>query len=1272
MEKQKKYALRKIAGYGLVSCAVGFVLLGGSHVSADENTQSTTNEVTNIVEHNPDSIVDTSENTSTPDMIHTVVEAATDKETDLSEIESTEEASEVSTTENVAPTEGKSEKVAPESENHVTTDEATLAESEKETPERNTDDKESESTGTIRTEDKGKVRSKRTAEVSPEEQPSTQAQPFDLTGWQEISSDSMVTNEFDFNGIHYRMETKMKAPFVANKIINTETGKANTYSFFSGDGGTSRVALYVNDIRYYDKYYYKASSEGINQILGITNTSGIEFSELFTVSKDGAFIHEIRLFNTSDNLQHQKVKINIDTELNGNDRIPIIADGNGGVYITDNDITIWGQPIDDLKAYASTYSAYLTNNPSEGREKGAEMSNNEDTAIVYTSDTFDLQPKEAKTFSWRESLFTDGLNPITMGTVTTNYVDTTGNKLADSKTKLGSKDTNYTTEAVEIPNYTLTTTPGNATGTFGEEPIEVNYVYKKNQGTVTVNYLNEQNEKIADSTTTSGDFDADYHSQGKDIANYTLKTTPTNANGKYGTGNTTVNYVYAKKTGSVTVHYVGEDGNKLADDVVLSGTFDQDYQTQPKDIANYNLKTSPTNQTGKYGTTNQELKYVYSKKTAKVTVHYVGEDGSKLADDVVLSGTFDQDYQAQPKDIENYNLKTSPTHAIGKYGTTNQELNYVYAKKTAKVTVHYVGEDGTKLADDVVMSGTFDQDYQAQPKEIVNYNLKTSPTNAIGKFGASNQEMKYIYSKKTAKVTVHYVGEDGAKLADDVVLSGTFDQDYQAQSKNIENYNLKTSPTHATGKYGTTNQELNYVYSKKTAKVTVHYVGEDGTKLADDVVMSGTFDQDYQTQPKDIAKYNLKTSPTNQTGKYGTTNQELKYVYSKKTAKVTVHYVGEDGKRLADDITTIGTFDQDYKVSAKEIENYNLKASPQKETGKYGIVNQEFSYVYSKKRASIIVRYVDENGKELAKSVTFEGTFDETWEAKPAALTYYFVAKKPATEKGLFGTKNQTIDYVYAKRSAKVTIYFVNQEGEVLAEPLTLSGVFDDSWNSEAKEIDNYEIWGVPEEQSGLFGIEDQELTYTYMKKRAQVGIRYINEDGVDIYPDETLEGNFDETWESHAKEIKNWELVQSPEKESGLFGTESQHIEYVYKKKRGKVTVQFVDENGKPLADVQVFEGVFDDPYEFSSRDFEGYELVDNPKETKGFLETGERTFTFKYKKKASPQPEVKPMVQETSKQPELPKAGSQDISGIASIFGMILTSLGGLAFWKKRQSNH
>ena len=43
--------------------------------------------------------------------------------------------------------------------------------------------------------------------------------------------------------------------------------------------------------------------------------------------------------------------------------------------------------------------------------------------------------------------------------------------------------------------------------------------------------------------------------------------------------------------------------------------------------------------------------------------------------------------------------------------------------------------------------------------------------------------------------------------------------------------------------------------------------------------------------------------------------------------------------------------------------------------------------------------------------------------------------------------------------------------------------------------------------------------------------------------------------------------------------------------------------------------------------------------------------------------------MVQETPKQPELPKAGSQNVSGITSILGMIMASFSVLLFWKKRK---
>ncbi|KLO74114.1 LPXTG cell wall anchor domain-containing protein [Enterococcus cecorum] len=56
MEKQKKYTLRKIAGYGLVSCAVGLVLIGTHSAYAEENALERTNAeiISNEVETNMD------------------------------------------------------------------------------------------------------------------------------------------------------------------------------------------------------------------------------------------------------------------------------------------------------------------------------------------------------------------------------------------------------------------------------------------------------------------------------------------------------------------------------------------------------------------------------------------------------------------------------------------------------------------------------------------------------------------------------------------------------------------------------------------------------------------------------------------------------------------------------------------------------------------------------------------------------------------------------------------------------------------------------------------------------------------------------------------------------------------------------------------------------------------------------------------------------------------------------------------------------------------
>ncbi|MBC8921698.1 LapB repeat-containing protein, partial [Escherichia coli] len=56
--------------------------------------------------------------------------------------------------------------------------------------------------------------------------------------------------------------------------------------------------------------------------------------------------------------------------------------------------------------------------------------------------------------------------PVAGANITVNYLDSDGNKLAESDTLTGTIDSNYQSTSKKISGYTLETTPKNATGTF--------------------------------------------------------------------------------------------------------------------------------------------------------------------------------------------------------------------------------------------------------------------------------------------------------------------------------------------------------------------------------------------------------------------------------------------------------------------------------------------------------------------------------------------------------------------------------------------------------------------------------------------------------------------------------------------------------------------------------------------------------------------------------------------------------------------------------------
>ncbi|ECL5787591.1 class 1 internalin InlJ [Listeria monocytogenes] len=276
----------------------------------------------------------------------------------------------------------------------------------------------------------------------------------------------------------------------------------------------------------------------------------------------------------------------------------------------------------------------------------------------------------------------------------------------------------------------------------------------------------------------------------------------------------------------VTVHYLDDKGEKLADDEVLSGNLDDPYTSSAKDIPDYTLTTTPDNATGTFTTTSQSVTYVYTKNIVAaepVTVNYVDDTGKTLAPSETLNGNVGDTYNATAKQIDGYTLSAEPTNATGQFTSSAQTVNYIYTKNPAPekgvVEIHYVDEDNKQLNSTTEISGTIGDNYTTEPKTIEGYTLTTTPGNATGTFTTGSQTVTYVYTKNieaAEPITVNYMDANGKTLAPSETLNGTIGDTYKATAKQIDGYTLSAEPTNATGQFTNSAQTVNYIYTKNT------------------------------------------------------------------------------------------------------------------------------------------------------------------------------------------------------------------------------------------------------------------------------------------------------------------------------------------------------------------------------------------------------------------------------------------------------------------------
>ncbi|MBS9366716.1 MucBP domain-containing protein [Listeria welshimeri] len=213
-----------------------------------------------------------------------------------------------------------------------------------------------------------------------------------------------------------------------------------------------------------------------------------------------------------------------------------------------------------------------------------------------------------------------------------------------------------------------------------------------------------------------------------------------------------------------------------------------------------------------------------------------------------------------------------------------------------------------------------------------------------------------------------------------------------------------------------------------SSAVEVEYQDEEGNTIHDSQYINGNVGDAYDAS---VLKYQLEIPgylldqtklPNNSLGTITEDVQTVTYTYKKEKVAaepVNVKYVDENGKEIAESHLLNGNIGDTYESKAKVIEGWKLKTTPSNATGILSDQAQTVVYIYEKEKlaSSIIVRYLDDNNKELVESRIISGNVGDEYSTNAEKISGYHLKSTPTNAEGIFMENEQTITYIYEKNT---------------------------------------------------------------------------------------------------------------------------------------------------------------------------------------------------------------------------------------------------------------
>ncbi|WP_425464951.1 MucBP domain-containing protein, partial [Paenibacillus dokdonensis] len=749
-------------------------------------------------------------------------------------------------------------------------------------------------------------------------------------------------------------------------------------------------------------------------------------------------------------------------------------------------------------------------------------------------------------------------------TVTVKYLEKGTNKeVSPATTAKGGTGKEVDLKAANVAGYTPE--KSEAKYTFTAESGQVyTFYYTANEYKVTVKYQDESGKDVAPAQDLKGKAGDKLDVTAVEVEGYA----PVKSSDVYtvtNKDNQQYVFTYKVKTYPVTVKFQDESGKELATAVKMEGAAGAKLNVTAANVEGY----TPNQSSDVYTVTkeaNQQYVFTYKVKTYSVVVKFQDAKGNKLAEPITLKGAAGEKLDVTAANVEDYTPdKDSDVYTVTK--AANQEYVFTYTVKTYPVVVKFQDAKGNKLADPITLKGAAGEKLDVTAANVEGYTPnKDSDVYTVTK--AANQEYVFTYTVKTYPVVVKFQDAKGNKLADPITLKGAAGEKLDVTAANVEGYTPdKDSDVYTVTKDA--NQQYVFTYTVKTYPVLVKFVDEEGKELATAVLLEGTAGEKLNVTAAEVEGY----TPNKQTDVYEVTNkgnQLYVFTYTLTTYPVIVKFQDAEGNKLADPITLEGTVGQELDVTAATVEGY----TPDKDSDVYTVTkeaDQEYVFTYMVKTYPVLVKFVDEEGKELATAVLLEGTAGEKLNVTAAEVEGYTPNKQTdvyeVTNKG-----NQLYVFTYTLTTYPVIVKFQDAEGNKLADPITLEGTVGQELDVTAATVEGY----TPDKDSDVYTVTkeaDQEYVFTYMVKTYPVLVKFVDEEGKELATAVLLEGTAGEKLNVTAAEVEGY----TPDKQTDVYevtNNSNQLYVFTYTLTTYPVIVKFQDAEGNKLADPITLEG--------------------------------------------------------------------------------------------------